>query len=92
MHSFTIESVEKKYKATIEIININTVDKKDWIKLPDKLEQKLLNGISILVVILVFFGMLDDLMKIMEIELKTLEKLIHKITLWTKYHGTDSTK
>ena len=29
MHPFTIVSVEKKYKATIEIININTVDKKD---------------------------------------------------------------
>ena len=32
-------SVEKKYKATIEIININTVDKQDLIKLPESLSK-----------------------------------------------------
>ena len=32
-------SVEKKYNATIEIININTVDKQDLIKLPENLSK-----------------------------------------------------
>ena len=32
-------SVEKKYNATIEITNINTVDKQDLIKLPESLNK-----------------------------------------------------
>ena len=64
-------SVEKKYKPTIEIININTTDKQDLIKLP-KTGAVTAEGI-------IHFR--DDLMKIKGIGPKTLEKLKHHITL-----------
>ena len=64
-------SVEKKYKPTIEIININTTDKQDLIKLP-KTGAVTAEGI-------IHFR--DDLMKIKGIGPKTLEKLKPHITL-----------
>ena len=73
-------STEKKYKPTIEIININTADKQDLIKLP-KIGAVTAEWIIRFSDDLGLFEMLDDLMKIMGIGLKTLKKLIHHITL-----------
>ena len=73
-------SVEKKYKPTIEIININTADKKDLIKLP-KIGALTAERIIRLRDDFGSFETLDDLMKIKGIGPKTLEKLKHHITL-----------
>ena len=73
-------SVEKKYKPTIEIININTADKKDLIKLP-KIGAVTAERIIRFRDDFGSFETLDDLMKIKGIGPKTLEKLKHHITL-----------
>ena len=73
-------SVEKKYKPTIEIININTADKQDLIKLP-KIGAVTAERIIRFRDDFGSFETLDDLMKIKGIGPKTLEKLKHHITL-----------
>ena len=73
-------SVEKKYKPTIEIININTADKQDLIKLP-KIRAVTDDRIIRFRDDFGSFETLDDLIKIKGIGPKTLEKLKHHITL-----------
>ena len=73
-------SVEKKYKPTIEIININTADKQDLIKLP-KIGAVTAERIIRFRDDFGSFETLDDLMKIKGIGSKTLEKIKHHITL-----------
>mgnify|MGYP003312146648 CR=1 FL=1 len=73
-------SSEKKYKPTIEIININTADKQDLIKLP-KIAAVNTEQIIRFRDDYGSFETLDDLMKIKVIGPKFLEILKHHITL-----------
>ena len=73
-------STEKKYKPTIEIININTADKQDLIKLP-KIAAVNTEQIIRFRDDYGSFETLDDLMKIKVIGPKSLEILKHHITL-----------